>query len=131
MTDESVVPEKSQSYRMRMGSGVEAGVLFEDPMRRILTVAIGRWLPSRREYVTTIDCDGVTARSDDQVDVALPDEAHLRIDVAVARAMYEALGRHFGGASDVQQTRRDLDAERGRVDRLIETLSGVVLRREG
>lgn len=43
-----------------------------------------------------------------------------------ARAVYEALGRYFGGdAVSNQRLRQDYDAERGRVDKLIGHLIGV------
>lgn len=49
---------------------------------------------------------------------------HLRDDEA--RALYEALGRYFGGdAVSNQRLRQDYDAERGRVDKLIGHLIGV------
>lgn len=49
---------------------------------------------------------------------------HLREDEA--RAVYEALGRYFGGdAVSNQRLRQDYDHERGRVDKLIGHLIGV------
>lgn len=49
---------------------------------------------------------------------------YLREDEA--RAVYEALGRYFGGdATSNQRLRQDYDAERGRVDKLIGHLIGV------
>lgn len=40
----------------------------------------------------------------------------------MARALLDALAAYFGGTSEVQTLRRDYDAERKRVDRLIEAL---------
>jgi hypothetical protein len=54
--------------------------------------------------------------------VATPDEAKLNMDEPVARALYEALARYFGGAPDMATVRRDYDAERARVDKFIEHL---------
>jgi hypothetical protein len=50
-----------------------------------------------------------------------PTDAYLRIPEHVARAMYEALGRYFGGdAVDARRLRQDYDAERKRVDKFID-----------
>jgi uncharacterized protein (DUF1501 family) len=43
----------------------------------------------------------------------------LALPEAAARAIYEALARHFGGAPDMHTLRKDYDAERARVDRFI------------
>lgn len=47
----------------------------------------------------------------------------LRLPEDAARALYDALGEHFGGTSDVRQLRADLYAERQRVDRFIDFLT--------
>lgn len=39
--------------------------------------------------------------------------------------LLDALARHFGGTGDSRQLRKDYDAERGRVDKLIATLTTV------
>jgi hypothetical protein len=50
-----------------------------------------------------------------------PDDAWLRLPLDVARAMYEALADHFGHSGhDTRALRKDYEAERARVDRLIE-----------
>jgi hypothetical protein len=41
----------------------------------------------------------------------------------MARALLDALTAHYHGAEDTRALRRDYDAERGRVDRLIEHLA--------
>jgi len=53
---------------------------------------------------------------------AAPDPATwLRLDEDDARAIYEALAEHFGHAGhDIRALRKDYDAERARVDTLIE-----------
>lgn len=43
----------------------------------------------------------------------------LHIEESVAKALLEALAEHFGGTADTRTLRRDYDAERARVDRLI------------
>jgi hypothetical protein len=51
------------------------------------------------------------------------DRLHIREDDA--RAIYEALAEHFGhNGHDVRALRKDYDAERSRVDRLIAHLTG-------
>jgi hypothetical protein len=49
----------------------------------------------------------------------------ILIPTEAARALYDALGQHYGGTSDIRQLRADYQAERGRVDRLITTLATV------
>lgn len=51
----------------------------------------------------------------------------LELDDEMALALLNALAAYFGGTSDVLTLRRDYDAERKRVDRMIEAL--VELRR--
>jgi hypothetical protein len=53
-----------------------------------------------------------------------PREARLRLKEDVARAIYEALGDHFGHAGhDARALRKDYEAERKRVDTLIAHLA--------
>lgn len=67
--------------------------------------------------------DDVTAKMLDD-STALPDNAFLRIPTDVARALYEALSRHFGGnVVDATTLRKDYDAERARVDLFIKHLT--------
>ena len=53
---------------------------------------------------------------------AVPDDdVWLRLPEDDARALYEALANHFGHAGhDIRALRKDYDAERARVDRLID-----------
>lgn len=46
-------------------------------------------------------------------------EPTLTIPEDMARALLDALAAHFGGVSEVQTLRKDYDAERARVDRLV------------
>lgn len=58
--------------------------------------------------------------------LSVEDEAAswLRLDADVARAIYEGLAAYFGGVgTDVRALRKDYDAERERVDRLIAHLT--------
>jgi hypothetical protein len=52
-------------------------------------------------------------------------EPWLRLPEAYARALYDALAEHFGGYQGVRSLRADYDAERKRVDLMIETLRKV------
>ena len=59
--------------------------------------------------------------ADEHTAMELTPEAYLPLDEDVARAMYEALGRYFGGdAVDARRLRADYDAERQRVDKFID-----------
>lgn len=51
-----------------------------------------------------------------------PSSEPLRLDEDAARAMYEALARHFGGAPDMAVIRRDYDHEKSRVDKMLDAL---------
>lgn len=55
-----------------------------------------------------------------------PVEPTLRIGDSEARALLEALARHYGGASDMQTLRADLDYERRRVDELMALVGAVI-----
>lgn len=51
----------------------------------------------------------------------VPDLEPLRLELDVARAVYEALSEFFGGShTDARMLRRDYDAERKRVDKMLE-----------
>ena len=53
----------------------------------------------------------------------------LFLDQDAARALYEALADHFGhGGTDTRALRRDYEAERKRVDKMIDTVLDVVKR---
>lgn len=70
--------------------------------------------------------DDTTYRWDDVPDSpGEPVEPTLRIGDSEARALLEALTRHYGGADDMRALRRDYDAERKRVDMLTMELTTV------
>lgn len=49
----------------------------------------------------------------------------FRMPADVGRALLDALAAHYGGTSEVQTLRKDFLHERGRVDKLIGTLSAI------
>lgn len=98
--------------------GWRAGVQY-DPYRQKLALALGRRSPDGHELVSAISADGVTAELIGESEAW---DRPLRIPVDAARALYDALAQHFGGTSNSRQLRADYDAERARVDKLINNL---------
>jgi hypothetical protein len=47
----------------------------------------------------------------------------LRIEDDMARAVLDALAAHYGGTLDARQLRKDYEAERRRVDKMIDRLT--------
>lgn len=93
--------------------GVALAVLRDRPSgaRELLTWVAGE--------VKVLDREGSAS------DPAERWDSWLRIPEEDARALYEALGEHFGHAGhDIRALRKDYDAERGRVDRLIGHITG-------
>lgn len=60
---------------------------------------------------------------EDLPDIPVDVAPTIRLGDSEARAILEALARHYGGADDTRALRRDYDAERKRVDRLTDSLS--------
>lgn len=56
----------------------------------------------------------------------LPDRPTLFLPDNHARALLDALSAHYGGTSDTRTLRRDYDAERARVDKML----GAILERQ-
>lgn len=52
-------------------------------------------------------------------------EPTMRIDHQSARALLDALARHYDGAEDTRALRRDYDAERKRNDKLTDAIIGL------
>lgn len=50
----------------------------------------------------------------------LSQQPSLRLPDDMARALLDALSAHYGGTTDVRTLRKDYDAERSRVDRLLD-----------
>jgi hypothetical protein len=53
------------------------------------------------------------------------DVEFLSLPESAARALLDALSQHFGGTGDTRQMRRDLDAERKRVDKLTDAVIAI------
>lgn len=57
--------------------------------------------------------------------LAADGEPTLRLPHEAATAVVSALTAHYGGVDDVRTLRADYDAERKRVDKLTDTVSGI------
>lgn len=110
--------------------GWRVGVLYESPVNESLKVVIGRRLMGGvRQYVTKFDSSGgIETCTREQAEGYATEPPTIDLPTDVARALLEALAQHFGGTGDVRQLRKDHDAERARVDKLIGTLSVVATR---
>lgn len=87
------------------------------------------WIRDRVKVAIQLDEQRVLRWTDPIVDhrihpeETVPDDAWLSLPSDVARALYEALADHFGHSGhDTRALRKDYDAERGRVDRLLDAL---------
>lgn len=58
-------------------------------------------------------------------------EHWLSLPDAAGRALLDALAEHYGGTGDTRQMRRDLDAERARVDKLTDAVVAIATRAGG
>jgi hypothetical protein len=85
--------------------GVDIWVVDKGDGRRDLLRPDGQW-----ERVTDLATTQLTA------------EPSVRLPEYVARPLLDALVRFYDGAEDTRNLRRDYDAERARVDRLIGAL---------
>lgn len=91
-----------------------------DPGSDVLRVVVGRQNGQFVEYLKSIDsASGGTIRSCDQHESVQLSEVELRITEDVAKSLLEALAEYFGGTGDTRQLRKDYEAERARVDKLI------------
>lgn len=92
-----------------------------------LIVGIARpYADGRHEFVTGIvrsDADSLAGTPTEVVPEGVEGPL-LRIPEDVARALLDALAQHFGGTSNSRQLRQDYDAERARVDKLIDSMIG-------
>jgi hypothetical protein len=98
-----------------LGDGISVRVTLEgDGSKHILLVSedgSARWEPfDPQSAMTAADAPYLTLR--------LPED--------VARALLDALLRYYEGASDMHTVRSDLLHERGRVDKLTDTLIRVI-----
>lgn len=96
----------------------------EDWQRDGVAVAILRERNGRRQLLTW-SAGEVRDITDAPAAYSEPDpESFLNIQEDDARALYEALADYFGHAGhDIRALRKDYDAERKRVDRLIDHLT--------
>jgi hypothetical protein len=104
----------------------KAYVLHDDYVRDDTVLVIGRQRGDSTEIVTAIGHgtnfdSGVTTEQIEPHEE--PGSRTLRMPIDMARALHEALSRHFGGVQDAQTLRKDYEAERQRVDRLIEHMA--------
>lgn len=67
--------------------------------------------------------DNPVFRWEDLPDTHADVEPTIRLGDSTARAILEALARHYGGADDTRALRRDYADERQRVDRLTTSLA--------
>jgi hypothetical protein len=101
--------------------GWRAGVR-DNPVMMSLEVTVGEAYPDFVSYVTQIDETGVQR---EQVERGVYAARSLNMPRDMARALYDALADHFNGTSGTRQLRADFNHERGRVDRLIDTVSKI------
>lgn len=66
--------------------------------------------------------DGLVNDSWEPLDETTDRPPSLMLDDEMARVLLDALAAYFGGTGDVQALRRDYDAERKRVDKMIDAL---------
>lgn len=94
----------------------------QDPLRRTLYLHVGYEAADGSMRVVSFGPETVTPVPPEE---AIPPHLATPLTVDVARAMYEALADHFGhSGNDTRALRKDYDAERQRVDRLIGNLIG-------
>jgi hypothetical protein len=92
-----------------------AGVRYEDlPTETLLVDVVRPQAQGRLIYATGL-ADGVVTAADGEIGTERPP---LRIPTGMARALYDALDRHFGSGHEARQLRADYQAERARVDQL-------------
>lgn len=119
-TADDAIP-KRMTHLSESGRQWTGGVLYEDPVRRQVHIALGQdFGPDEVPLLDGITSDqGVTAVRHDRNQTS---DTRLTIPVGLARALNDALTRHFGGSADSRTLRKDYEAERARVDRLIGSL---------
>lgn len=100
---------------MDISSGWRAGVVSSDPLREGVEVAVGRPGNDRSQVVVSIGRGDMTFETIDPME-RLPT---IFIPDAIAKPLLDALAAHYGGTGDTRVLRRDYEAERARVDRLI------------
>lgn len=101
--------------------GWRARVIGDDMATLGLRIVAGRRYigAPMGEHVTAIGARGL----DTEVHDAAVVPPHLVVPEGLARALLDALAEHFGGTSVGRQARADFLHERGRVDKLIDTVT--------
>lgn len=90
-----------------------------DPLSFGVRIAVRREYGDRREMLHWPPLT-VSTVTEAEANIEPDDSVWLRLPEADARALYDALADHFGHSGhDTRALRRDYDAERARVDRLI------------
>ena len=89
-----------------------------DRLRRYVDIAIVDEMDSYGEHLRVLN-EGVWREAPEGQEF----QPTLVIPEAHARALLDALGAYFQGAENTRQLRKDYEAERARVDRLIEAVT--------
>lgn len=88
-----------------------------------IAVWLGRSDPGRDEVEVVLPIELVIERQT-MMEGAASREPTLRLPDDLARALLDALVQHYGGHQNLRSLRADYDAERKRVDRFIDHLTG-------
>lgn len=88
-----------------------------------LEITIGELGPDHINYVTSISNAGLETERVERLYSA--EQRTLNMPEGMARALHDALAAHFGTTSSVLGLRSDFVHERGRVDKLIDTVSKI------
>lgn len=96
-----------------------AEVMYSDPFSTSLVIGIGH-KSQQQGFIEAVDQLGsrelgTVFKTYQEGELVEP----IKIDEDVAKALYEALSRYYGSTQDTKQLRKDYDAERARVDKLI------------
>ena len=97
-----------------------------DPMGFGVRLAVSKWQTEGESTVLLWQpVIGKRVRRDEALpaDSLTEGSTWLRLDEEDARAIYDALGRYFGGSPDALNVRKDYEAERARVDVFIKHLT--------
>lgn len=97
---------------------IRAEVISSNPMAETIYLAVVERRGDRHAVVSEISTTGTVMQAHAEATEPVP----LVIDIEVARALLDALARHFGGTGDTRQLRKDYDHERSRVDKLTDAV---------
>lgn len=96
-----------------------AQVEMTDPLRRYVGIHLGQLLPDNGLEVVSFG-EGTVKRVPEN-ESAGPAGLKLRVDQGLA--LMQALNAYYGGIEDARSLRKDYDAERARVDKLLAHLT--------